>query len=164
MIGRLRAATRCVIGAGALASRRVGRCGVGAGTSDAERHGISAFGDLKYPADFKHFDYVNPNAPKGGAVLADRPDARITIRTSSPSIRSTASSSRAMRAQGMELTFATLMARAGGRARRDVWACGARGADLGRRADLSLSAAAGGALPRRQPAHRARRRLLAQRC
>src|SRR6266498_172345 len=32
----------------------------------AERHGISAFGDLKYPPDFKQFDYVNPNAPKGG--------------------------------------------------------------------------------------------------
>lgn len=29
-------------------------------------HGISAFGDLKYPADFAHFDYVNPEAPKGG--------------------------------------------------------------------------------------------------
>jgi microcin C transport system substrate-binding protein len=32
------------------------------------RHGVSLFGDLKYPANFKHFDYVNPNAPKGGAV------------------------------------------------------------------------------------------------
>ncbi|MGZ8373254.1 MAG: extracellular solute-binding protein [Rhodoplanes sp.] len=32
------------------------------------RHGLSLFGDLKYPADFKHFDYVNPNAPKGGVV------------------------------------------------------------------------------------------------
>lgn len=31
-------------------------------------HGISAFGDLKYPADFKHFDYVNPDAPKGGTM------------------------------------------------------------------------------------------------
>jgi microcin C transport system substrate-binding protein len=30
------------------------------------RHGLSVFGNLKYPADFKHFDYVNPNAPKGG--------------------------------------------------------------------------------------------------
>ncbi|HRD76160.1 MAG TPA: extracellular solute-binding protein [Hyphomicrobiaceae bacterium] len=30
------------------------------------RHGLSVFGDLKYPADFKHFEYVNPNAPKGG--------------------------------------------------------------------------------------------------
>ena len=29
-------------------------------------HGLSAFGDLKYPKDYKHFDYVNPNAPKGG--------------------------------------------------------------------------------------------------
>src|SRR5262249_22050178 len=31
-----------------------------------ERHGMSAFGDLKYPPDLKHFAYVNPNAPKGG--------------------------------------------------------------------------------------------------
>jgi microcin C transport system substrate-binding protein len=30
------------------------------------RHGLSLFGDLKYPAGFKHFDYVNPNAPRGG--------------------------------------------------------------------------------------------------
>lgn len=29
-------------------------------------HGISAFGDLKYPADFTHFDRLNPDAPKGG--------------------------------------------------------------------------------------------------
>jgi len=32
------------------------------------RHGLSLFGDLKYPADFKRFDYVNPAAPKGGTV------------------------------------------------------------------------------------------------
>ena len=31
-------------------------------------HGYSFFGDLKYPADFKHLDYVNPNAPKGGEI------------------------------------------------------------------------------------------------
>ena len=31
-------------------------------------HGIAMHGDLKYPADFKHFDYVNPDAPKGGEV------------------------------------------------------------------------------------------------
>ncbi|MDU1808356.1 MAG: ABC transporter substrate-binding protein, partial [Bradyrhizobium sp.] len=29
----------------------------------ADSHGMSAFGDLKYPADFPHFDYVNPDAP-----------------------------------------------------------------------------------------------------
>lgn len=30
------------------------------------RHGSSLFGDIKYPADFTHFDYVNPVAPRGG--------------------------------------------------------------------------------------------------
>jgi microcin C transport system substrate-binding protein len=32
------------------------------------RHGVTQLGDLKYPPDFRHFDYVNPNAPKGGTV------------------------------------------------------------------------------------------------
>ena len=32
------------------------------------RHGLSLFGDLKYPVDFKRFDYVNARAPKAGAV------------------------------------------------------------------------------------------------
>lgn len=31
-------------------------------------HGISTFGDLKYPAGFTHLDYVNPEAPKGGEI------------------------------------------------------------------------------------------------
>jgi len=31
-------------------------------------HGLSAFGDLKYAEDFEHFDYVNPDAPKGGTL------------------------------------------------------------------------------------------------
>jgi microcin C transport system substrate-binding protein len=30
------------------------------------RHGLSLFGELKYPAGFERFDYVNPDAPKGG--------------------------------------------------------------------------------------------------
>lgn len=29
-------------------------------------HGLSAFGDLKYPKDFSNFDYASPDAPKGG--------------------------------------------------------------------------------------------------
>jgi len=29
-------------------------------------HGLSAFGDLKYPADFAHFDYTDVAAPRGG--------------------------------------------------------------------------------------------------
>jgi len=32
------------------------------------RHALSLFGDIKYPADFKRFDYVNPDAPKGGVT------------------------------------------------------------------------------------------------
>jgi microcin C transport system substrate-binding protein len=35
---------------------------------DAWRHGVSLFGDLKYPEGFKQFDYVNAAAPKGGTV------------------------------------------------------------------------------------------------
>ncbi|MCE2992239.1 MAG: extracellular solute-binding protein [Candidatus Jidaibacter sp.] len=31
-------------------------------------HGYAAYSNLKYPANFAHFDYVNPNAPKGGEL------------------------------------------------------------------------------------------------
>jgi microcin C transport system substrate-binding protein len=31
-------------------------------------HGFAIHGDIKYPPDFKNYDYVNPNAPKGGDV------------------------------------------------------------------------------------------------
>jgi microcin C transport system substrate-binding protein len=34
----------------------------------AWRHALSLFGDVKYPADFKRYDYVNPDAPKGGVA------------------------------------------------------------------------------------------------
>ena len=44
--------------------------GAGAAQADEKlwRHGLSLFGELKYPAGFKQFDYVNPNAPKAGVV------------------------------------------------------------------------------------------------
>src|ERR1700692_3778863 len=32
------------------------------------RHGMSLYGELKYPPGFKQFDYVNAKAPKGGAA------------------------------------------------------------------------------------------------
>jgi microcin C transport system substrate-binding protein len=32
------------------------------------RHGVSLFGEVKYPANFPHFDYVNPQAPQGGTA------------------------------------------------------------------------------------------------
>ena len=41
-------------------------------TASAEpryEHGISFFHELKYPADFTHFDYINPDAPKGGVLV-----------------------------------------------------------------------------------------------
>src|SRR3954447_15106711 len=38
------------------------------GTEPVWRHALSLFGDVKYPADFKRFDYVNPDAPKGGVA------------------------------------------------------------------------------------------------
>ncbi|MFW1677836.1 extracellular solute-binding protein [Pontibacter sp. JAM-7] len=35
----------------------------------ATQHGIAMHGDLKYAAGFSHFDYTNPDAPKGGKVV-----------------------------------------------------------------------------------------------
>ncbi|MDR3493371.1 MAG: extracellular solute-binding protein [Ancalomicrobiaceae bacterium] len=43
--------------------------GIAAFAEDSERYGLSYFGDLKYPADFAHFDYVNPDAPTGGRLI-----------------------------------------------------------------------------------------------
>lgn len=53
-----------------LAAALAGLLGaVAAGPAATEpRHGLSTFGDLKYKPDFKHFDYVNPDAPKGGKL------------------------------------------------------------------------------------------------
>lgn len=42
--------------------------GAAEGAAGNWRHATSLFGDVKYPADFKHFDYVNVKAPKGGAA------------------------------------------------------------------------------------------------
>ena len=76
-----------------------------------ERHGVSAFGDLKYPADFKQFDYVNPNAPKRGVFSHVAPtrifnQGLLTFNSLNSFIL------RGDAAQGMEFTFASLMVRA----------------------------------------------------
>jgi microcin C transport system substrate-binding protein len=76
-----------------------------------ERHGMSAFGDLKYPANFRHFDYTNVNAPKGGAfsqVGSNRVFNQNFLTFNSLNIFILKGDG----AQGMELTFASLMARA----------------------------------------------------
>ncbi|ORE98598.1 extracellular solute-binding protein [Aurantimonas sp. 22II-16-19i] len=40
--------------------------GFAASPTETPLHGLSAFGDLKYPADFSHFGYATPDAPAGG--------------------------------------------------------------------------------------------------
>ena len=41
---------------------------IGPATAQETAHGLSLFGDLKYGPDFAHFDYVEPNSPKGGTL------------------------------------------------------------------------------------------------
>jgi len=57
----------------ALAARRVAFADwIGAAQAQQQeknwRHGLSLFGDLKYPPGFKHFEYVNADAPKAGTA------------------------------------------------------------------------------------------------
>ena len=102
------------LGAGALS----GATAVGFGRSGAradaaiESHGLSAFGDLAYPPDFAHFSYVNPQAPKGGIFSQIGPDQIynqnfLTFNSLNTFIL------KGDAAQGMELTFASLMVRSG---------------------------------------------------
>src|SRR6266496_1384245 len=42
--------------------------GAVAAIAAAGSHGLSLFGELKYPPDFKNFEYVDPQAPKGGTM------------------------------------------------------------------------------------------------
>ncbi len=105
-------------GGGALSRRQALTFGSGAvatilvrpglAQEEAERHGMSAFGDLKYPPDFKHFDYVNPDAPKGGVFSQVGPSRQynqnfLTFNSLNSFIL------KGEGALGMELTFATLM-------------------------------------------------------
>jgi microcin C transport system substrate-binding protein len=76
-----------------------------------ERHGISAFGDLKYPAGFSHFDYVNPNAPKGGAFSQIGSSSQFNQNLETFNTLNIYSQKNDG-ALGMELTFTSLMVRA----------------------------------------------------
>lgn len=55
-------------GAASLAASAMTRPIFAATPVNTPVHGLSAFGDLKYPAGFKQFDYANPDAPKGGII------------------------------------------------------------------------------------------------
>ncbi len=70
------------------------------------RHGLSIFGDLKYPADFKHFDYVNPNAPKAGRLSTIGTAALTTFDSFNGFIL------KGDAAQGLGATYDSLMTRA----------------------------------------------------
>lgn len=75
--------------------------------SQAEpRHGISAFGDLKYPPTFTHFEYVNPDAPKGGAIRMVGAGGVTTFDSFNDHVLEGDA------AQGLELLFDSLMVRA----------------------------------------------------
>jgi microcin C transport system substrate-binding protein len=74
--------------------------------SDPPRHGLSAFNVLKYAADFKHFEWVNPDAPKGGRLALIGPLARTTFDSFNGFIL------KGDPAQGLELLFDALMTRA----------------------------------------------------
>ncbi|RAZ84107.1 ABC transporter substrate-binding protein [Mesorhizobium hawassense] len=65
------------LGAAATAAALLpGRAFAGTPTG-VKLHGLSAFGDLKYKADFTHFDYVNVDAPKGGQMNFAPPNATL---------------------------------------------------------------------------------------
>ena len=76
-----------------------------------EVHGLSVFGDLKYPADFPRFDYVNVAAPKGG-MFSFIPSVRAYNQSYQTFNSLNAYVLKGDGAQGMDMTFAPLMVRA----------------------------------------------------
>ena len=72
---------------------------------------MSVFGDLKYPADFHHFDYVNVAAPKGG-MFSLIPSVRAYNQSYQTFNSFNAYILKGEGAQGMDMTFAPLMVRA----------------------------------------------------
>jgi len=97
------------LGIGALSAPLL-RPAMAAGAGN-EVHGLSVFGDLKYPADFHHFDYVNVAAPKGG-LFSLIPANRAYNQSFQTFNSLNAFILKGEGAQGMDMTFAPLMARA----------------------------------------------------
>ncbi|MBN9584668.1 MAG: ABC transporter substrate-binding protein [Afipia sp.] len=79
--------------------------------SSLDVHGMSAFGDLKYPAGFSNFDYVNPAAPKGG-VFSSVPWSRAYNQSFQTFNSLNSFILKGDGAVGMDQTFASLMVRA----------------------------------------------------
>jgi microcin C transport system substrate-binding protein len=96
-----------IVTAGSLAAATGLRTSASA-ADEIETHGISTFGDLKYPPDFKQLDYVDVNAPKGGVFSQIGPSRQfnqnfLTFNSLNSYIL------KGDAAQGMQLTFAGLM-------------------------------------------------------
>ncbi|MGY3695221.1 microcin C transport system substrate-binding protein [Bradyrhizobium sp. USDA 3240] len=98
------------LGIGALSAASL-RAAPAAADNGTEMHGMSVFGDLKYPADFQIFDYVNPKAPKGGAFSVI-PWVRAYNQSYYTFNSLNAYVLKGEGAQGMDMTFAALMSRA----------------------------------------------------
>lgn len=75
-------------------------------SGSVQSHGLSTFGVLKYNPDFKHLDYANPDAPKGGKLSMIGTEARVTFDSFNLFIR------KGDRAQGLEYIYDSLMTRA----------------------------------------------------
>lgn len=96
----------------AAVARAGARLTAPAAAQTLERHGMSAFGDLTLPPEFKHFPYVNPEAPKGGRyseIVSSRGfnGSFLTFDSLNGYIL------KGNGAFGMDMTFATLMVRSG---------------------------------------------------
>ncbi|MHC2465864.1 extracellular solute-binding protein [Bradyrhizobium embrapense] len=98
------------LGIGALSAAGL-RAAPAAADNGTEMHGMSVFGDLKYPADFQQFDYVNVKAPKGG-TFSVIPWVRAYNQSYYTFNSLNAYVLKGEGAQGMDMTFATLMSRA----------------------------------------------------
>ena len=111
---------------------------------------MSLFGDLKYGPDFKHFDYVNPNAPKGGTM---RLSAIGTFDTLNPFVV------KGVPAAGIGGIFDTLTVALRGRARQRIRPRRRKHRTRPRQALGALHAAQGGAVSRRHADDAGGRRL-----
>jgi microcin C transport system substrate-binding protein len=100
------------LGIGAAGAAGAAWLGPAAADDGVEAHGLSVFGDLKYPPDFHHFDYVNLAAPKGG-MFSTIPSVRANNQSYQTFNSLNAFILKGEGAQGMDLTFAALLARSG---------------------------------------------------
>lgn len=94
------------LGLGLLVAMAIAAGGAMSLSAQEARHGLSAFGNLKYAPDFAYFEYVAPDAPKGGRLSLIGSGGRITFDSFNAFIL------KGDAAQGLEYLFDSLMVRA----------------------------------------------------